>query len=338
MAATTLPRTPRVAEELSALARVVTRVPPRTGRALAAAGAAGRGQPAQIGWMTPAAAWPRIQALASEADVVLASTVRAVRGPLPAPVVLDHIDCLSLNMEVRARGPEPLPLRLGARVEGRRLRAWERRAAGWAAAQVVTAAADAAVLPQAPAVHVIPQGWDGEPFAEPAGHLRDIDVILTGNMAYPPNRDAAQWLAGEIAPLLRRRRPGVRIAVVGRDAARLRLDGVEVFSDVPDLHGYLRRARVALVPLRGGTGAPNKVVEAAASGAALVATAWTLERFGMTAPTAESAEDFAARAAGLLEDERARRRAVEGALDAVRRNTVAALVARLEDLLTAVAR
>src|SRR5438094_647246 len=83
----------------------------------------------------------------------------------------------------------------------------------------------AAALPSAPPVHVLPQGWDGDPFDEPPGHVRDLDVVFTGNMSYPPNRDAAQWIAAEIAPKLRARRPDARLVVVGRNADRLRLDG-----------------------------------------------------------------------------------------------------------------
>jgi glycosyltransferase involved in cell wall biosynthesis len=335
---TTEPRSPEVRTTLQSLAQVVERPSTQARRAAAALTGAPAGVPGQVGYMMPVAAWTAAEALARDADVVLASTVRAVRGPLDAPVVLDHIDCLSLNMAVRARGPESVPVRLAARAEALLLRRWERRAAGWSAAQVVTAREDAAALPSSPPVHVLPQGWDGDPFDEPPGHVRDLDVVFTGNMSYPPNRDAAQWIAAEIAPLLRERRPDARILVVGRNADRLRLDGLEVASDVPDLHAYLRRARVALVPLRGGTGAPNKVVEAAASGAALVATPWTLERFAMQAPAAQTAGEFAAEADRLLGDEDARRAAVEGAMPAVREHTLTALIARLEELLQSVAR
>ena len=71
--------------------------------------------------------------------------------------------------------------------------------------------------------------------------------------------------------------------MVGRDASSLRLSGVEVASDVPDLLAYLRRAKVAIAPLRIGTGTPYKVLEAAASGAAVVATAWAAQCFGLPA-------------------------------------------------------
>src|SRR6185503_2388166 len=123
--------------------------------------------------------------------------------------------------------------------------------------QAAISAVDAAQLPTPPEVHVVPNSVvAGEALAEAE---RDIDVLLTGNMAYPPNADAARWLSDEIAPALWRARPRTSVWVVGRDAGRLPLDArIRVAADVPAVAPYLRRARVALAPLRIGTGAPNK--------------------------------------------------------------------------------
>ena len=257
-------------------------------------------RPAQVGWMMPAGAWRRALGRARDADVVLVNTVRALRGPLPAPVVLDHVDALSLNMRRRASGPEGPLRRVAARVEAALMRRWERRAAGWSAGQVVSAADDAASLPAQPPCRVIPVGWDG-PHAPDDPVARDLDVILSGNMGYPPNRDAAEWFAAEVLPAIRRLRPGTSALVVGRDASSLRLSGVEIASDVPDLLAYLRRAKVAVVPLRIGTGTPYKVLEAAASGAAVVATPWAARCFGLP-PAGPGAEELARRTVELLED------------------------------------
>jgi len=128
--------------------------------------------------------------------------------------------------------------------------------------------------------------------AEPAGGAeRDIDVILTGNMAYPPNRDAAQWLSDSIAPDLLARRPETSIWVVGRRAEELELDNrIEVRADVPALDPFLRRSKIAVAPLRLGTGNATKVLEAMVAGAAVVATPAAVESFGFPATAVETAE------------------------------------------------
>lgn len=318
--------------------RLVAAPLPPWARALAAVAALSRGVPGQVGWMMPRRSWRVAERLARDADVVLVNTVRSARGPLPAPVVVDHVDALSLNMRRRAGGPEPLPVRLAARVEAGLLRRHEARVAAGAAAQVVTAREDAEQLP-APRPAVVPVTWDGLTPGEAAPGERDIDVILTGNMAYPPNQDAARWLAEEIAPALRRERPQTSIWVVGRDAARLRLgDGVRVASDVADLHAYLRRARVAVVPLRIGTGSPFKLLEAAACGAAVVCTAWAAERFDVPVSVADDTAAFARAIAALLDDEPARAAAARAGQEAVARHTPAAAVARVRALLEDAAR
>jgi hypothetical protein len=303
----------------------------RVRRGVAALWALARLRPAQVGWMMPAGAWGRARDRAATADVVLVNTSRSLAGALSAPVVLDHVDALSLNMRRRASGPERLPIRAAARIEAVLLRRWERRAARWCAGQVATSTEDAANLPGEPRCEVIPVGWDAPAAAdEPAE--RDLDVVLSGNMGYPPNRDAAEWFAAEILPAIRRRRPGTRALVVGRDASSLRLRGVEIASDVPNLLAYLRRAKVAIAPLRMGTGSPYKVLEAAASGAAVVATPWAAQSFGLPA-TGAGAEGLARRVVELLDDDAARAEQVRAGLAVARRHRGDQLARRLEELL-----
>ena len=321
---------------LRAVARVeiATRGPVRRG--MASLWDLGRLRPAQVGWMMPGGTWRRARELARDADVVLVNTARSLRGPLPAPLVLDHVDALSLNLRRRASGPEGPPRRAAARVEAALMRRWERRAAGWCAAQVVSAADDAASLPAQPPCHVIPVGWDGASVPDDTG-ARDLDVVLSGNMGYPPNRDAAEWFAAAVLPAIRRLRPGTGALVVGRDASSLRLSGVEVASDVPDLLAYLRRAKVAIVPLRIGTGTPYKVLEAAASGAAVVATPWAAERFGLPA-AGSGADELARRTVELLEDAGLRAEQVRGGYAVAARHRGDELAKRLERVLEDAAR
>jgi glycosyltransferase involved in cell wall biosynthesis len=299
------------ADDVTRVARLLVLPVTRAARVMGALGALATGRPAQVGWMTPGRAWRAARRRAASADVVVAVTARAVRGPLPAPVLLDHVDALSLNMRRRAGGPEPLPVRLAARGEAALLRRWERRVARWAALQAAISPADAAALPATPPVRILPNSVELTVAAGDDGE-RDIDVVLTGNMAYPPNADAARWLSDAIAPALWQARPDASIWVVGRAAGRLALDArIEVRADVPALAPYLRRARLALAPLRIGTGAPNKVLEAMAAGAAVVATPIAVAPFGLppdAIPTGADAAALAAHADRLLGDEPERRR------------------------------
>jgi hypothetical protein len=321
---------PRAALEASAEVHVAA--PGRLRRAASVVAGVPRAAPGQVAWMMPTPAWREAERLAAGQDVVLAMTARAVRGPLRVPLVVDHVDALSLNMRRRARGPEALPVRLAASAESVLLRRWERRVAAWSVHQIVTAEEDRQALVVPPPITVLPVALDREPFREPPGHRRDIDVIFTGNMRYPPNRTAALRFAHEIVPALRRNHPGLNASVVGRAAGSLGLRGVDVASDVTSVFAYLERAKVAVVPLEGGTGSPYKVLEAAASGAAIVASAWAVARFGMDAATARTSAEFALEVDRLLGDADLRGDAVRRAAPAVEahaRGTLAAAVERI---------
>lgn len=307
------------------------------GRGWAALGAGLRGAPLQVGWMMPRLAWRAAVAAMRDADVVLAITTRSLRGPAIRPLVIDHVDALSLNMGRRSRGDEIWPVRAFARREASRFRSWEERCARWSAAALVTSQEDAAALPARPAVEVVPVGVDVVDEAWAAARDRPIDVVLSGNMRYPPNRRAALMLAREIVPALRARLPDVRVVVVGRAADTLGLTNVEVMSDVPDMLVVLRQAKIAVAPLELGTGSPYKVLEAAACGAAIVSSPWAAARFDLAAQTARDASGYCEALHALLTDSARRAALVASSRTAVRDHSAPLLARRLETLLLAAA-
>ena len=174
-------------------------------------------------------------------------------------------------MRRRSRGQEPWPLRLVLRCEAPLLRRYERRIVRRAAAQLVISDSDAAALPAEPPPVVLPNAVAvSERVAE---QERDIDVMLHRQHALPTERgcgaladprDRAGDQAPQAADVVRDRR-----ALRG-PARRARLDAGAQRRAEP--RGLPRRARTAVVPLRLGTGAPNKVLEAIAAGAVIVGT------------------------------------------------------------------
>lgn len=125
-------------------------------------------------------------------------------------------------------------------------------------------------------VEVIPNGVD-QAYFQPQPVARELDTLLfTGNFAYPPNVDAASYLAQTLLPAVRAHFPGVRLWLVGAnpppDVQALASDCVTVTGRVDDLRPYLARATVFVSPLRLGAGIKNKVLEALAMGCPLAAT------------------------------------------------------------------
>ncbi len=91
-------------------------------------------------------------------------------------------------------------------------------------------------------------------------------------MSYPPNAEAAEWLAREVWPRVRASHPAATLALVGSDpppAIRRLADSdplIEVTGHVPDVKPWLWESAVAAAPLRVARGIQNKVLEAVAAG------------------------------------------------------------------------
>jgi sugar transferase (PEP-CTERM/EpsH1 system associated) len=196
--------------------------------------------------------------------------------------VVDLVDVDSqkwLDYAATSRGP-------GAwlhRAEGRQLRRIERDLPSWARGVVLTTPAEVAVYEQfagagtALAVH---NGVDLDYF-QPVPQSAEPSCVFVGALDYRPNVDGLGWFCAEVWPHLRRRRPDARFFIVGRRPVkavqRLGGRGVEVIGTVPDVRPWLARAAVAVAPLWIARGVQNKVLEALATGRAVVATPLCLQ-------------------------------------------------------------
>jgi polysaccharide biosynthesis protein PslH len=142
-------------------------------------------------------------------------------------------------------------------------------------------------------------------------------IIFSGNFDYPPNRDAVQYFHGRIWPLLRKRHPDLiwRLAGKNPQAVGRSLRGdprIQVLGPVGDPVGELARARVAIVPLRAGSGTRFKILEAWAAARAVVSTTIGAEGLGAVDGEhlllADAPERFAGAVSALLDSAGLRQR------------------------------
>ncbi len=121
-----------------------------------------------------------------------------------------------------------------------------------------------------PNVVTVPDG-----VARPEAAHAPLRLLLVGNLAYEPNVDAAQWLAGQIVPRLAQELPvALRLAGARPSAgvAALAGGGIQVVADPPDMAPHYDWADVAVVPIRAGGGTRIKILEAFAARVPVVAT------------------------------------------------------------------
>ncbi len=118
-------------------------------------------------------------------------------------------------------------------------------------------------------IEVVPNGVDTD-FFRPDSRDKEFEVLFTGNMAYPPNVDGAEFLVRDIMPIVWRQIPDARVAIAGAyPAARVRAlagKNVTVTGWVDDIREYYWKSRIFIAPMRIGTGLQNKVLEAMATG------------------------------------------------------------------------
>lgn len=200
--------------------------------------------------------------------------------------------------------------------DARTAAAFEHRAAAAFDAVITCTAADAAALSAGPSrvtgrTTVVANGTDVDRFAlSPVP--RDLRLVFVGALHTLPNADAAGWLCREILPLVQAAEPNIHLDIVGSHPgpevlALGRRPGVTVHADVADVAGYLEAARVAVIPIRVGSGSRLKALEAMAAGRPVVGTSIGLEgldlRAGEEVLVADDPAAFAAAVVRVLCDD-----------------------------------
>lgn len=142
-------------------------------------------------------------------------------------------------------------------------------------------------------------------------------IVFTGVLDYSPNEDAALYLLEKIFPSLLERFPDARLYLVGRNPTeKIRRaaegkDSVVVTGHVDSVYPYIKGARVYVSPLRFGTGAKNKVLEAMRCGAPSVFSPVSVESIPEVKPgenclIASTAEEWVSQVSLLLSDDTVR--------------------------------
>lgn len=195
------------------------------------------------------------------------------------PKILDFGDMDSQKWLAYARY-KPFPLSLGYWWEGRRLQAEEKRLARRFDFCTTTTRAEWETL-TAYGIDTpsdwFPNGVDSS-FFMPSDEPYDPDtIVFIGRMDYYPNQQCMFDFCANVLPLLKAKRPAVKLQIVGADPSPAvrklsEIDGVTVTGSVPDVRPYVQRAALTVAPLRIARGTQNKILEAMAMGVPVVCT------------------------------------------------------------------
>lgn len=133
-------------------------------------------------------------------------------------------------------------------------------------------------------VHKI--SWAAETAASPAPFESRKDIYFLGGYDHHPNRDAVEFFATQVMPILRKTLPGARFIACGSnvpDSLRdLERPDVIIKGYVSSIEEVFGKCRVFVSPLRYGAGLKGKIVHCMTYGAPCVATPVSLEGLAIT--------------------------------------------------------
>lgn len=182
--------------------------------------------------------------------------------------------------QIDRKQPKRLPAAIYSLIQTRRIERFERELCQKVDGVIAVSEEDRKFLREykgAP-IYVMSNGIYVNDYSPPSNHVRnDHQIVFTGKMDYRPNVDAIEWFTEDILPRIQARFPSNKLIIVGRNPhSRIQPlathDNIEITGRVDSVQPYLHGAGVFVVPLRIGSGTRLKILEAMASGCAVVST------------------------------------------------------------------
>ncbi len=209
----------------------------------------------------------------------VAQYVQHVKG---IPKILDFGDMDSQKW-LEYANYKPWPLSWGYTLEGHKMLAAEKRLSQRFEMCTATTRAEWQTLTDygtAGATDWFPNGVDAGFFSPDdtngGADNYDADTIsFIGRMDYYPNQECMSRFCKAVWPLLKAKRPAMKLLIVGADPSPAmralgQLPGVTVTGSVPDVRPFVRGSALMVAPLAIARGTQNKILEAMAMGVPVV--------------------------------------------------------------------
>ena len=229
-----------------------------------------KGLPMQCGYFYNRKAAKRINALIAKhkPDMLYGQLLRTAEyiRHQSIPKAIDYQDIFSYGMKRRA-DIASFVTRPIYTMEYRRLCRYEAAIFEDFDIKTIISEPDRALFPheKRDEILIIPNGVDHDYF-KPMEHEKKYDLVFTGNMSYPPNVNAVDYLANEILPIVWRTLPDVKLYIAGATpdpkVKKAASERIIVSGWLDDIREAYAASRVFIAPMRIGTGLQNKLLEA----------------------------------------------------------------------------
>ncbi|MCD4736419.1 MAG: glycosyltransferase [Bacteroidales bacterium] len=230
------------------------------------------GKPFQVGYFYSSKGHRKIKKIIHELkpDHLYCQLVRVAEYVINEKTskTLDYQDVFSKGVERRVKEASLL-LKPVFRSEYRRLLRYEEYVFELFDNKTIISAPDRDLIPhpQNKDIRIIENGVNTD-FFKPVEAKTEYDILFTGNMGYPPNIDAAEYLANEIFPIVLKKNPDAVLTSAGATpqprGKALESEQVKITGWVDDIRDCYAKTKIFIAPMRIGTGLQNKLLEAMA--------------------------------------------------------------------------
>ena len=237
------------------------------------------GLPFQTGYFYRSSARKSIKLLIESKDIKhiycqLIRTAELTKDIHHITKTLDYMDALSAGIERRI-DLQPFYKKWLFKSEANRLRKYERSVFDYFENTTIISEQDRNLIshPDREKISLIPNGVDPS-FFEDKSSKNEYDFVFVGNMSYPPNIEAAHYIAQRILPNIE----GSTLLLAGATPHQslLKLEkqnkNVSLTGWVDDIRDAYLNGKIFLAPMMIGTGMQNKLLEAMALGVPCITT------------------------------------------------------------------
>ena len=229
-----------------------------------------KGLPLQCGYFYNRKAAKKINALIAKhkPDMLYGQLLRTAEyiRHKAIPKAIDYQDIFSYGMKRRADIASPVTRPI-YNMEYRRLTRYEAAIFDDFDVRTIISEPDRKLFPheKRDEILIIPNGVDHD-FFKPIEREKLYDLVFTGNMSYPPNVNAVEYLADEIMPIVWKTLPDTKLYIAGATpdpkVKKAASDKIIVSGWLDDIRDAYAQSRVFIAPMRIGTGLQNKLLEA----------------------------------------------------------------------------
>jgi len=230
------------------------------------------GKPLQVGYFYNRKARRNIHKLISsvQPDHIYCQLIRVAQyvKDIQITKTLDYQDVLSKGVERRMQ-TSPFYWKPVLKLEYKRLLKYEHEVFSWFDHKTIISKPDRDFIPhpEKDKIEIVINGVDTE-FFKPVSVEKEYDLVFIGNMGYPPNVNASEYLVKKILPVVRKSKPDVKLVLAGATphpaVLSLRSKNVYVTGWVEDIRDCYAKAKIFIAPMQIGTGLQNKLLEAMA--------------------------------------------------------------------------